>query len=47
MKPDFVFGVEKTNLINQIRISLESEYSEGEEVPGIRKELWIVEEDDQ
>lgn len=42
-----MFGIEKTNLINQVRISLESEFSDGEEVPGIWKELWIVEEDEQ
>ena len=46
LKPDFVFGIEKSNMIIQIRISLESEHSEEEGVTGVRWELWIVEEDD-
>lgn len=28
LKPDFIFGIEKSNLIIQIWVSLESEYSE-------------------
>lgn len=47
LSPMFVFGTEKTNLINQVWISLEKEHSEEEGVTGVRKELWIVEEDEQ